>query len=116
MKNDSMDEVFAALSSPLRRRMLDVIKSQPGCCVNDVCAHFQISRIGVMKHLKLLEKAQLLTSEKQGRSRRMYINTVPIQLIYDRWTTEYSAMWASGLTRLKYKIESKKKGKRHGRN
>jgi predicted transcriptional regulator len=58
-----------------------------------------------MKHLRVLEQGGLLVSEKRGRTRELYVNTVPIQMIYDRWTTEYSGMWSERLTRLKYRIE-----------
>lgn len=85
--------------------MLDIVKSDPGCNVNEICRHFPFSRIGVMKHLALLESANLLISEKQGRSRTYFFNTVPIQMIYDRWTTEFSALWASRLTAFKYDVE-----------
>ena len=70
-----------------------------------------MSRIAVMKHLRILEEASLVTSVKEGRTRRLYFNAVPIQMIHDRWTSEYSALWASQLTRLKYTVESKRKTK-----
>ena len=63
-----------------------------------------------MKHLHVLEQAELIVSEKEGRQRKMYFNAVPIQMIYDRWTTEYSSIWAGRLTQIKYRIESAKKG------
>ncbi len=91
--------------------MLDIVKDRPGCSVADVCAFFDFSRIAVMKHLRVLEDAQLLHSEKEGRVRRLYFNAVPIQMIHDRWTSEYSALWASRLTELKYRIEGRGKGK-----
>lgn len=103
---DEINEVFAALACAARRTILDVVKDQLGCSVQEVCDHFAMSRIGVMKHLRVLESANLITSEKQGRVRRLYFNAVPIQMIYDRWTTEFSAYWAAGLTRIKYQIES----------
>jgi DNA-binding transcriptional ArsR family regulator len=108
MKPEPMDQVFHALSHTTRRAILDVVKAQPGSSVHDVCDYFEISRIGVMKHLRVLEKAALLLSEKKGRTRRLYFNAVPIQMIYDRWTTEYSGFWAGGLTRIKYRIESER--------
>ncbi len=107
MKNDTLNPIFQALANPLRRRMLDIVKQQPGCNVNDVCAEFDMSRIAVMKHLNRLQDAQLVHSEKQGRDRRLYFNVVPIQLIYDRWTHEYSAWWASRLVDIKYAIEER---------
>ena len=105
MKPDSMDKVFQALSSRVRRRMLDIVRDDPGCPVAEVCRHFDVSRIAVMKHLNVLEAAGLLISEKKGRRRCLYFNAVPIQMIYERWTSEYSALWAGKLTSLKYKLE-----------
>jgi len=107
MLNESMDAVFRALGSPRRRKMLDVVKNHPGSSVNDVCAYFEMSRIAVMKHLRILEEANLIHSEKEGRTRKLYFNPIPIQMIYDRWTTEYSALWADRMTRIKYDVESK---------
>jgi len=101
-----MDAVFRALGSPTRRRILDILKEHPGSSVNAVSEFFEMTRIAVMKHLKILEEANLIHSERKGRVRRLTFNPVPIQMIYDRWTTEYSALWAGRLTRLKYDIES----------
>jgi DNA-binding transcriptional ArsR family regulator len=103
---DDLDDAFQALASPHRRRILDIIKARPGINVQGVCEFFDMSRIAVMKHLKVLAAAELVVSQREGRSRELYINTVPIQRIYDRWTTEYSSLWASSLTRLKYRVES----------
>lgn len=106
MKPDSMDLVFHALASRVRRKILDVIKAAPGSCVGDVCKYFEISRIAVIKHLRVLEQAQLILLQKNGRRRELYFNAVPIQLIYDRWTSEYSAFWASKATELKFLVET----------
>jgi predicted transcriptional regulator len=102
-----MDLVFQALSARSRRKILDILMQMPGASVNDVCKYFDTSRIAVMKHLAVLEEAQLIVSEKVGRSRRLYFNAVPIQLIYDRWTTEYSRFWSSHATDIKFKAEAK---------
>jgi DNA-binding transcriptional ArsR family regulator len=109
MESDAMDAVFQALASESRRRILDIVKDRPGCSVKHVAAFFDASRINVMKHLRVLEEAGLIHSEKQGRTRKLYFNCVPIQLIHERWTTEYSAMWARRLTKVKYRVESKKR-------
>jgi len=106
MTPESMSAVFEALAHPVRRKILDVVKDRPGCSVHEVCDFFEISRIAVMKHLRGLERAELIVSRKEGRTRQLYFNAVPIQLIHDRWTTDYSALWASELTRIKYRIES----------
>jgi DNA-binding transcriptional ArsR family regulator len=102
-----MDAVFAALASEPRRRVLDVLKKEPGCNVNRVCDFFDdMGRIAVMKHLSVLEEANLVLSERLGRERLLYFNPVPIHMIYDRWTTEFSAYWAGRLARMKYRLEN----------
>ena len=107
MKPDEMDAVFAALASEPRRRVLDVLKQEPGCNVNRVTEFFpDMGRIAVMKHLAVLEGANLVISEKVGRERRLWFNPVPVHMIYDRWTTEFSAYWAGTLARMKYRLEN----------
>jgi DNA-binding transcriptional ArsR family regulator len=111
-----MDAVFQALANESRRRMLDIVKGEPGIGVGALASEFDVSRIAVMKHLAVLEEASLIVSEKDGRTRRLYFNAAPIQMIHDRWTTEYSAYWAGHVTRIKYLAEGrhgddKKKGK-----
>src|SRR5689334_9134037 len=106
MLADDMDAVFQALAHRDRRRVLDLVRNNPGCCVEDLCPHFATSRIAVLKHLRVLERAQLIHSEKPGRKRRLYFNVVPIQIVYDRWATQYSSLWAGKLTDLKYRVEA----------
>jgi DNA-binding transcriptional ArsR family regulator len=115
---DDMDAVFEALAHRDRRRILDIVKNNPGCYLNEICPLFDTSRIAIMKHLRVLETANLITSRNEGRRRRLFHNAVPIQMIYDRWTTEYSTLWASEITRIKYVVESKSNepsGKRKGK-
>ncbi|HNP36041.1 MAG TPA: helix-turn-helix domain-containing protein [Woeseiaceae bacterium] len=100
-----MDAVFQALAHESRRRILDTVKARPGIGVGTLASEFDVSRIAVMKHLRVLEQGDLIVSEKEGRTRRLYFNAVPIQLIHERWTTEYSAYWSGNLTRIKYLAE-----------
>ena len=109
-----MDAVFQALSNASRRRMLDVVKDQPGIAVGVLASEFDVSRVAVMKHLAVLEEADLVVSEKDGRTRRLYFNAVPIQMIHERWTTEYSAYWAGQLTRMKYIAERRHRDNESG--
>lgn len=106
MFDDSeMDAVFQALAHESRRQMLDIVKDSPGITVGALASQFDVSRIAVIKHLAVLEQADLLVSEKDGRTRRLYFNAVPIQMIHDRWTTEYSAYWSGNVTKLKHLAE-----------
>lgn len=106
-----MERVFRALADESRRRILDIVKAQEGITVNGVAGHFDFSRFAVMKHLHVLEEASLLKFEKDGREKKIYLNAVPIQMIYDRWLSQYSRHWAKGLTRLKYELEGEQNGK-----
>ncbi len=106
MKEAAADATFQALSHIDRRRILDIVKSKPGCTVSEVVKHFDISRVAVMKHLKVLYAADLLIHEKVGRSRHLYFNMVTIQLIYDRWTDEFASFWGGQLADIKYKVEN----------
>jgi len=108
-KPNHTDLVFQTLASKPRRQIMDLVKQMPGCCVNDVCEHFSMSRIGVMKHIQILVEARLLISRKKGRTRELFFNAAPIQMIYDRWTDEYSAFWVTQAVDLKYKVEGKNK-------
>ena len=108
MLNDrDMDAVFQALANDSRRHMLDIVKDEPGIAVGQLAKEFDVSRIAVMKHLAVLETANLVVSERDGRTRRLYFNAAPIQMIHDRWTTDYSADWAGQMTRIKYIAEAR---------
>lgn len=104
---DPEDLVFQALAHAARRRMLDLLKAHPGMTVAGVASHFDFSRIATMKHLARLEEAGLVLSEQDGRCRRLTFNPMPIQGIYDRWTTDDSAFWASRMADLQQRVEAR---------
>ena len=81
--------------------------------MNDLCEHFEISRISVMKNLRVLVDANLILSRKKGRTRELFFNVAPIQMIHDRWSDEYSEFWATRMIDLKYKIEGQSKETSH---
>ena len=107
-----MDAVFHALAHETRRTILDLVRDKPGQSVGELARSFDVSRIAIMNHLTVLEDAGLLISEKDGRSRRLYLNAAPIQMIHDRWINDYTGHWAGKLTGLKYAAEAaaRKKG------
>lgn len=109
-KPPSPDLVFAALAHPARRKLLDLLVEHPGASVKAVASHFDISRIAVMKHLTVLREAGLVLSEKEGRTRKLFFNPIPIQLIYERWTSQYSSFWASHMTGIQARVEARAKG------
>lgn len=104
--DDDMDLVFSALAHASRRRILDILRDAPGIPVGKLAAHFDVSRIAVMNHLAVLEDAGLVVSRKQGRSRLLYLNTLPLQDIHNRWTDQFSAHWADRASFIKAAAES----------
>ena len=107
MKDARVDLLFSALAHAGRRQMLDLVMAQPGMSVKALASHFEMSRVGVLKHVQLLEEVELLLSKKQGRTRHLFFNPLPIQLIHDRWTTQYSAFWSERLADMKDRIETR---------
>ena len=106
MTPDDLDIVFHALAHHDRRRILDLVREAPGCRIEEVSRRFATSRVAILKHIRVLEKAELIHSEKVGRERRLHFNAVPIQQIHERWTDEFSARWASELVGIKRAVEA----------
>ena len=101
-----MDEVFKALADPTRRELLDRLFEQDGQTLTALEEKLPMSRFGVMKHLKVLEGAGLVTTQRRGREKLHFLNPVPIRLIHDRWVGKYAQPWASALSELKQDIEN----------
>ncbi len=99
------EAIFRALADPTRRRLLDLLFELDGRTVTELEAGLPMTRFGVMKHLRVLEEAGLITTRKAGRARLHYLNPVPIQLISDRWISKYSATRVSALADLKSVLE-----------
>jgi DNA-binding transcriptional ArsR family regulator len=100
-----MDEVFKALADPTRRHLLDELHRSDGQSLSALEERLPMSRFGVMKHLKVLEEAGLVTTRRQGREKLHFLNPVPIRLIHDRWVSKYAEPWASALSELKKELE-----------
>jgi len=104
-----MDEVFKALADPTRRRLLDVLFKHDGQTLGALEARLRgaMTRFGVMKHLRVLEKARLVVTRRRGREKLHFLNPVPIRLVHDRWVSKYAEPWAAGLSEIKHKLEDK---------
>lgn len=101
-----MTAIFHALAHESRRKIMDVLKTRPGIGVGELAQEFDVTRIAVMNHLAVLEDAGIVISEKDGRTRRLYLNATPIQMINDRWLDDYTGHWARKLTGIKYAAEA----------
>ncbi|MEP7381300.1 MAG: metalloregulator ArsR/SmtB family transcription factor [Gemmatimonadota bacterium] len=99
------DLVFKALGDPTRRFLLDRLFERDGRTLGDLGSELELTRFGVMKHLRVLEDAGLVISRKEGREKRHFLNPVPIRLIHDRWIDKYTERRVSALTSLKSELE-----------
>jgi len=102
---DDDDAIFRALADPSRRLLLDRLFVRDGQTLKDLESQLEMSRIGVMKHLRVLEAVGLVVSRKVGRTRLHYLNPVPIRAIHDRWIGKFTEHRASALLDLKRQLE-----------
>src|SRR4051795_8835640 len=100
-----MDVVFRALADPTRRSLLDELFERDGQTLTTLEQRLPMTRFGVMKHLKLLEEANLVTTKRRGREKLHFLNPVPIRLVHDRWVSKYAEPWAAALSGLKQELE-----------
>src|SRR5438105_3002318 len=101
----SDDQVFKALADSSRRLLLDLLFKRDGQALSELEANLEMTRFGVMKHLKVLEQAGLVITRRQGREKLHFLNAVPIRLIHDRWIDKYKERELSALIDLKITLE-----------
>ena len=99
------DRVFKALSDPTRRFLLDRLYARDGRTLTELESELEMTRFGVMKHLKVLADAGLVVTRKQGREKLHFLNPVPIRLVHDRWIDKYTERQVSALVDLKNELE-----------
>jgi DNA-binding transcriptional ArsR family regulator len=99
--------VFKALADPTRRFLLDLLFEREGRTLSELEAEVDMTRIGVMKHLRLLEEAGLVVTRRSGREKLHFLNPVPIRLIHDRWINKYTERHVSALANLKTDLEAR---------
>jgi DNA-binding transcriptional ArsR family regulator len=99
------DRIFKALADPTRRRLLDRLHEQDGQSLGELETEAEMTRFGVMKHLRVLEDAGLVVTRRSGREKLHYLNPVPIRLIHDRWIDKYREHRVSALADLKSRLE-----------
>ena len=102
---DDEDRVFKALADPTRRFLLDRLFERDGRTLTELESELEMTRFGVMKHLKVLADAGPLVAHRSGREKRHFLNPVPIRLIHDRWIDNYTERQVSALADLKKQLE-----------
>ena len=103
----SDDRVFKALGDSSRRRLLDLLFQRDGQTLSALEAEIDMTRFGVMKHLRVLEEAGLVITRRSGREKLHFLNAIPIRLIHDRWIDKYRVGPASLLADLKRELEER---------
>jgi DNA-binding transcriptional ArsR family regulator len=99
------DRVFKALADQTRRYLLDRLHERDGRTLTELESELEMTRFGVMKHLKVLEDAGLVVTRRSGREKLHFLNPVPIRLIHDRWIDKYTERRISALADLKTTLE-----------
>ena len=99
------DRVFKALADPTGRSLLDRLFERDGRTLTELESELEMSRFGVMKHLRVLEDAGLVVARRSGREKLHFLNPVPIRLIHDRWIGKYRERRTSALADLKSELE-----------
>ncbi len=101
-----MERVFRALGDRSRRRLLDALHRQDGQTLRQLEGELAMTRFGVMKHLRVLEEAGLITTKRIGREKLHYLNPVPIRLVHDRWIRKYQEPLVGAMSHLKRTLEA----------
>lgn len=99
------DKVFKALADPNRRRLLDMLYAKNGRTLGELCAHLDMTRQGVTRHLALLEEANLVSTQWRGREKLHFLNPVPLYAIYERWIAKFERARLKALSELKRRAE-----------
>ena len=99
------DAVFRALADPSRRRLLDRLRRENGQTLSDLCQGLKMTRQAVTKHLAILEEANLIATQRQGREKLHFLNPVPINEIAERWIGKFERPRLRALATLKRKLE-----------
>jgi DNA-binding transcriptional ArsR family regulator len=102
------DRIFKALADPTRRLLLDRLYERDGQTLSELESPVEMTRFGVMKHLRQLESARLVVTRRSGREKLHYLNPVPIRLVLDRWIDKYTERRVSALADLKSGLEKKR--------
>ena len=100
------DRVFKAMADRTRRFLLDLLFARDGRTLTELESELEMTRFGVMKHLRVLERAGLIVTRWSGREKLHYLNAVPIRLVHDRWIDKYTERQVSALADLKVGLEA----------
>src|SRR5918994_7181113 len=103
---EELEPAFRAFSDRHRRRLLDRLRERDGLTLGELVDGLpEMTRFGVMKHLRVLEDAHLVTTRRAGRRKLHFLNPVPIRLIADRWISRYAGPMVEAMADIKHSVE-----------
>jgi DNA-binding transcriptional ArsR family regulator len=97
--------LFKALADSSRRKLLDLLHAHDGRTLSELCEHLDMTRQGVTQHLDLLEAANLVATVRRGREKLYFLNSVPMQEMYERWIAKFEKPRLKALSNLKKRLE-----------
>ena len=105
---EELESAFRALADPNRRTLLDRLRERDGRSLGELVAELpEMTRFGVMKHLRVLEEANLVTTRRDGRRKLHFLNPIPLRLIADRWISRYAAPLVETMADVKHSVEKR---------
>ena len=105
-----LDAIFAALSHPIRRAMLERLAGGDAT-VSELARPHGVSLPAISRHVRVLEAAGLLKEEPDGRVRRCQIDAAPLSAAFG-WLTRYRVLWEDRFARLAEHLEETRKKER----
>jgi DNA-binding transcriptional ArsR family regulator len=109
MPTDTLDATFAALADPTRRAILARLASGEAS-VNELAEPFEMTLPGVSKHLKVLERAGLISRSRVAQSRPCRLEAAPLREAAD-WVEGYRRFWEGSFDRLEDYLREMQRGK-----
>lgn len=104
-RDDEIDELWAAVGEPTRRRLLDALLARGEATATTLAGHVLISRQAVAKHLAVLHRAGIVSGRRHGREVRYAVEPERLDTVA-RWMAEVAAQWDDRLSALKRLAES----------
>ena len=86
------NKLYKALAHPVRRQIIKLLRKSPGLTSGQLALNFDMSRIAVLGHIRVLQYAEIIVCNQEGRIRTWFYNPVPIQAIHDHWIEDYAVV------------------------
>jgi len=89
--NTQKNKMYKALAHSTRREIIRLLRASPGLSNGQLATNFDISRVAVLGHIRVLESAGIIDFQQKGRIRQWCYNHVAVQSVHAQWVEEYTA-------------------------